>query len=88
MTQLNMNEDSLILIKFTGKGSAMFEVHPSNVSPAQMLMVSEVLKIQAQQLLERDHDKAVIKAAILELQNESENSKSDIAVAKGQVLRP
>ena len=39
---------SFIAIEFTAPGSAMFRVIPENVSPLQLLMVGEYLKLTAQ----------------------------------------
>ena len=44
---LNPQEDSFIVIKFAGMQSASFNLYPNNVSPAQMLMIAEMLKYQA-----------------------------------------
>ena len=38
---------SFITIEFTAPGSAMFRVIPENVSPLQLLMVGEYLRITA-----------------------------------------
>jgi len=38
---------SFIAIEFTAPGSAMFRVIPENVSPLQLLMVGEYLRITA-----------------------------------------
>ena len=39
---------SFIAIEFTAPGSAMFRVIPENVSPLQLLMIGEYLKLTAQ----------------------------------------
>ena len=46
--KLNPDNDSFIIIKFTGVQSAAFEVFPVNVSPAQMFAASRMLDWQAE----------------------------------------
>lgn len=46
--KLNPDNDSFIIIKFTGVQSAAFEVFPVNVSPAQMFAAARMLEWQAE----------------------------------------
>lgn len=56
--QLTLNaDDSYIVLKFLGMGSAQFTMHPANVVPAQMFAAARLLEWQAEKLLNDEWDR-------------------------------
>lgn len=82
---LDPHNESFILIKFMGLHSAVFELFPANVSPAQMMMVGQLLVEQARGMMAKEHDKALIREVLNESKTED---RPDILVAQGRVLKP
>ena len=80
--QLDLENDVYILVRFLGKQSAAFEIHPANVSPVQMITAGIVLVEQGKQMISVEHNKRVMKQAILELQME-QSRPPDIVVPSG-----
>ena len=56
-------DDSYIVIKFNGIGSAQFTLYPSNIVPAQMLGAAEILKWQAERQMEDEWERRKIQTA-------------------------
>lgn len=46
-------EDCFLIIRFETPHSAMFTIQPNNVSPAQMFMIAEMLRWQANYQMEQ-----------------------------------
>lgn len=91
--QINFEEDSVIVVKFMGNGSSNFQIFPSNVSPAQFLMIGEVLRIQGEEKIREattiNLNKRLVDEALARIVNLLDEEKNpQIAVAKGQVLKP
>lgn len=86
MIDLNPEQDSFIIIKFHGKLSSAFEIYPANVSPVQMLMIGEILKLQGQSTLQSE----AIRQAIRDVQAEAKTPQQepDLYVARGRILKP
>lgn len=50
--KLTLNpDDSFVVIKFLGMGSAQFTMHPANVVPAQLFAAARMLEWQAEKLI-------------------------------------
>lgn len=56
--QLTLNtDDSYIVLKFLGIGSAQLTMHPANVVPVQLLAAAELLRWQAEKMLNDEWEK-------------------------------
>lgn len=79
---LNPDQDSFIIVRFTGKLSSQFELYPVNVSPVQMIMVGKVLELQGESTLTSE----ALRQAVRDVLKEKE--QPDLLVAKGRILKP
>ena len=67
---------SFIAIEFTAPGSALFKIIPENVSPLQLLMVGEYLKLTAENQIVRQEQ---------EIRNQQERMQK-IEIPEGKIV--
>ena len=67
---------SFIAIEFTAPGSALFKIIPENVSPLQLLMVGEYLKLTAENQIVRQEQ---------EIRNQQEQMQK-IEIPEGKIV--